>query len=82
MRFRIFEQDGTPAWVRTLGELGITGSCHVKIVVNENKSEWFVDGVSKYAPPTSTIENPLRIGFMISGGSTSIEIENFVIYPI
>ena len=81
MRFRIFEQDGIPAWVRNFDELNVTGACHIKINITETGSEWFVDDVSKYAP-TGTVENPLRIGFAISGGSTSIELENFVIYPI
>ena len=81
MRFRVFERDGIPAWVRDFNTLNVNNSAHIKIIATETGTEWFVDGVSKYTT-TGTVENPLRIGFSINGGETSINIKNLVIYPI
>jgi len=81
LRLRIMEEDTTPIY--QLNNLGILqADDHVKCVVTETGSEWFVNGVSRYTG-SGTAENPFSIVLIVLNGySASITLENLMAYPI
>lgn len=80
VRLRIMEQDTSPIYLRNFDTL--TSNGHIKCIVTETGTEWFVDGVSKYTA-TGNAENPFGIALIVLSNSTgSITIKNVEAYPI
>lgn len=82
-RVRIMEEDTTLIYqANSLGGMGVSGACHIKCVVTETGSEWFIDGVSKYTA-TGNAENPFSIVLIgLRNNTGSITISNAKVYPI
>ena len=83
LRLRISEQDNSPLYLTTsLASIGVTDACHIKCVVTETNTEWFVDGISKYSA-TGVAENLFSIVFIqLANNVSSITIKNAIIYSI
>lgn len=82
LRLRIMEEDTTPIYLSNFNTLGVTGACHIKCIVTETGTEWFVDGVSKYTA-SGVPENPFGISLIVLPNNTgSITVKNAVVYPI
>lgn len=83
LRLRIMEQDTTPIYiVANFNTMGAINGSHIKCIVTETGTEWFVDGVSKYTA-SGIPENPFGISLIVLANNiSSITIKNAVVYPI
>ena len=70
---------GSSKTIFSLSSRGITGNCHVKLIVDENVRV-FVDGVEKN--PVTLSSAPTGFRFRVQSGGANIGYSNFVIYPI